>query len=134
MAERDGAPVPRRGLMAEYVPRLDALEGWPPPEAQPSWHGAPAAETALLDAYRGGRMHHAWLLGGTKGIGKATLAYRFARFALAHPDPASPAVGAAVDLSVPEDSPAFRRVAGMWKVFTRYEKQMSAIALVAVKQ
>ncbi len=29
---------------------------------------------------------------------------------------------------------AFRRVAGMWKVFTRYEKQMSAIALVAVKQ
>lgn len=98
--------------MAEAVPPLDALEGWPPPEAQQRWFGAPAAETALLDSYRGGRMHHAWLLGGAKGIGKATLAYRFARFALAHPDPASAVVGAARDLSVPEDSPAFRRVAG----------------------
>ena len=27
----------------------------------------------MLDAYRGGRMHHAWLIGGPKGIGKATL-------------------------------------------------------------
>lgn len=94
--------------MADEIPRLDALDGWPPPEAQPNWYGAPAAEAVLLDAYRSGRMHHGWLLGGPKGIGKATLAYRFARFALAHPDPAS----AAVDLSVPEDSPAFRRVAG----------------------
>jgi len=98
--------------MADDVPRLDAIEGWPPPEAQPHWHGAPAAEAALLEAYRGGRMHHAWLVGGAKGTGKATLAYRFARFALAHPDPASPAVRAAADLSVGEDAPAFRRVAG----------------------
>ena len=37
-------------------------------------------------------MHHAWLLGGPKGIGKATLAYRFARFAFAHPDPRAAAV------------------------------------------
>ena len=98
--------------MADDTPRLDALDGWPPPEAQPRWYGGPTAETTLLDAYRGGRMHHAWLLGGPKGIGKATLAYRFARFAFTHPDPASAAVAAAIDLSIPEDSPAFRRVAG----------------------
>ncbi len=98
--------------MVDDVLRLDAIDGWPPPEAQPNWYGAPAAEAALLDAYRGGRMHHAWLIGGTKGIGKATLAYRFARFALAHPDPRVAAVGAARDLFVPEDAPAFRRVAG----------------------
>src|SRR5262249_57983332 len=46
-----------------------------------------------------------------KGIGKATLAYRFARFAFAHPDPKSAAVAAARDLSVPADNPSFRRVA-----------------------
>ena len=105
-----GPPPPRGGVMADEIPRLDALDGWPPPEAQPRWYGGPAAETTLLDAYRGGRMHHAWLLGGPKGIGKATLAYRFARFVFAHPDPASAAVAAATDLSVSEDSPAFRRV------------------------
>lgn len=98
--------------MADEVPRLDALDGWPTPEEQSRWYGGAPAETALLDAYRGRRMHHAWLLGGRKGIGKATLAYRFARFAFAHPDPGSPAVAAATDLSVPVDSPSFRRVAG----------------------
>ena len=41
------------------------------------------AETALLNAYRSGRIPHAWLIGGPQGIGKATLAYRMARFVLA---------------------------------------------------
>ena len=45
------------------------------------------AETALLNAYRSGRIPHAWLIGGAQGIGKATLAYRMARFVLAHRDP-----------------------------------------------
>ena len=44
--------------------------------------GHDAAEQALADALSGGRMHHAWLLAGSKGLGKATLAYRFARAAL----------------------------------------------------
>ncbi len=93
------------------IPRLDSLDGWPAPEAQPAWYGDPAAETVLLDAYRGGRMHHAWLIGGPKGIGKATLAYRFAQFAFAHPDPRAGEVAAAAGLSVDRDHPAFRRVA-----------------------
>jgi DNA polymerase-3 subunit delta' len=57
-------------------------------------------------------MHHAWLLGGPKGIGKATLAYRFARFAFAHSDPSSAALAGVVDLAIPEESPSFRKVAG----------------------
>ena len=36
-----------------------------------------------------GRIPHAWLIGGERGIGKATLAYRMARFVLAYPDPAA---------------------------------------------
>jgi len=49
--------------------------------------GHAQAEQALLSAYRSGRMPHAWLIAGGNGIGKATLAYRLARFVLAHPDP-----------------------------------------------
>ncbi|MBB5751258.1 DNA polymerase III subunit delta' [Prosthecomicrobium pneumaticum] len=69
------------------IPHLDEIEGWPLPEAQTEWRGDAGAETALIEAYASGRMHHAWLIGGTRGSGKATLAYRFARFALAHPTP-----------------------------------------------
>ena len=68
-------------------------------------------ETALLDAYRSGRMPHAWLIGGPQGIGKATLAYRMARFVLAHPDPLAGDVQRADSLTVDPSNPAARRVA-----------------------
>jgi len=44
--------------------------------------GHEAAEARLLEAWKSGRMPHAWLLTGPRGIGKATLAFRLARFAL----------------------------------------------------
>ncbi len=47
-----------------------------------SFIGHDAEETMLADGLKSGRMHHAWLLAGPKGLGKATLAYRFARAAL----------------------------------------------------
>jgi DNA polymerase III subunit delta' len=50
-------------------------------------YGHAEAETTLLEAYRSRRFAHAWLLTGSAGIGKATLAYRLARFVLANPDP-----------------------------------------------
>lgn len=34
------------------------------------------AEQAFLDAQARGRLHHAWLLCGPEGVGKATFAYR----------------------------------------------------------
>ena len=74
--------------------------------------GHAEAEQALLEAYRSSRIPHAWLLGGESGIGKATLAYRMARFVLAHPDPAMPAVQNATSLAVPADHPVARRIAG----------------------
>src|SRR5438309_5166932 len=69
------------------------------------------AETALLNAYRSGRIPHAWLIGGAAGIGKATLAYRMARFVLAHPNPNAPDVQRAETLSVDPSDPVARHVA-----------------------
>jgi DNA polymerase III subunit delta' len=61
----------------------DVLTEIPAPRVNPYLIGHAAAEDQLLRAWRSGRMPHAWLLAGSRGIGKATLAYRFARFALA---------------------------------------------------
>lgn len=74
-------------------------------------YGHDDAEQVLLNGYRGGRMPHAWLIGGQPGIGKATLAYRLARFVLAHPDPASAAVQRAASLAIASDHPVARRIA-----------------------
>jgi len=96
---------------SETIGRPDDLEGWPAAEESTDWFGDAAAEQTLLEAFHSGRIHHAWLICGPKGIGKATLAFRFARFVLAHPDPGAPEVAAAADLSVDPQHPAFRRVA-----------------------
>ena len=94
-------------------PAADAVEGGPPhPRGTSVFFGHAEAEAALLESYRSGRIPHAWLIGGERGIGKTTLAYRMARFVLAHPDPASPAVQAATSLDVPADHPVARRIAG----------------------
>ncbi len=74
-----------------------------PPRQTHVLFGHEAAERTILDAYRSGRIPHAWLIGGAPGIGKATLAFRVARFVLAHPDPKSAAVQAATSLAVPPD-------------------------------
>lgn len=83
--------------MAEIVDHsneADWIEGLPLPREQPNLFGHADAARRLHEAYRSGRMHHAWLITGPKGIGKATLAFRFALFALSHPDPAAaPPVG-----------------------------------------
>ena len=83
----------------------------PHPRATFALFGHAQAEQKLLADYKSGRIAHAWLIGGPAGIGKATLAYRMARFALAHPDPAAPAVQQATSLAVAPDSPAARRIA-----------------------
>ena len=62
----------------------DALEtAAPEPRANPELMGHGAAENMLAEAARSDRLHHAWLISGPKGIGKATLAYRLARWLLA---------------------------------------------------
>jgi DNA polymerase-3 subunit delta' len=69
----------------EELPESDRLEGFPHPRATERLYGHEEAEQALADAFTSGRLHHGWLLSGPDGVGKATLAYRFARYILAHP-------------------------------------------------
>lgn len=83
----------------------------PHPRATAALFGHAPAEAAFLSAYRSGRVPHAFLIVGPKGIGKATLAYRVARFVFAHPDPAAAAVQKAKSLAVDASDPVARRVA-----------------------
>jgi DNA polymerase-3 subunit delta' len=75
-----------RGKVSADASELEKLEwpyDWPPPWRNDRLQGHDAAETTLLSAHGSSRLHHAWLFAGPRGIGKATLAWRFARFLLA---------------------------------------------------
>jgi DNA polymerase-3 subunit delta' len=85
----------------------------PSPRTTARLLGHQAAERAFLDAWSSGRLAHSWLICGPRGIGKATLAFRIARFVLASGrsgqgmfDGLAPA-----SLDMAENHPVFRRVA-----------------------
>ena len=94
--------------------RSDDAPAVPPPNANPDLIGHEAAEETLRRGFQSDRLPHAWLITGPRGIGKATLAYRFARFVLAS-NTAEAAPGLFGDeprgLDVDPESGAFRRVA-----------------------
>jgi DNA polymerase-3 subunit delta' len=95
------------------LPEADRAGDAPHPRKTMTLVGHSAAERALLDAYRAGRMPHAWIIGGPEGVGKATLAWRVARFLLANPDPPSANVQRAQALDVDPTSPASRQIAAL---------------------
>lgn len=74
------------------------------PRAQTRLFGHAAAAAALARALRAPRAPHAWLIQGPRGVGKATLAWRFVRSLLAGT--------AAPDLALDPQHPVFRQVAG----------------------
>lgn len=69
----------------EVLPQSDQVEGAPHPRDTLALVAQSAAEAAFLEAFSSDRLHHAWLITGPKGIGKATLAWKIARFLLATP-------------------------------------------------
>ena len=74
----------------------------PEPRANPDLFGHDEAGRRLEAACRSGRLHHAWLLAGPPGLGKATLAFRFARWLLAGLPPPMPGEA---PLFLPPDHP-----------------------------
>lgn len=63
----------------------DAIDGVPSPSANPALFGHAGIRTFLAQAYQSGQMHHALLLEGPQGIGKATLAFHLAGHMLKYP-------------------------------------------------
>lgn len=100
----------------------------PHPRTVASLHGYQPVEAMLAEQFRSGHLHHSLLITGPKGIGKATMAYRFARFILsggaqlseseAHPfslfgpEPSDGLADGDGALFMPESHGIFRRVAG----------------------
>lgn len=82
----------------------DRLQDFSAPREVDRLFGHEAAFSELAEGFHSGRMHHAWLLVGPEGIGKATLAYRFARFVFAEGDRSRTA-----DI----EDPVFRKVAAL---------------------
>ncbi len=91
------------------------------PLENPRLLGHAEAERHFLDAWASGKLAHGWLITGPEGVGKMTLACRFARFLFANPDPPSSGEENALfdmeppprpgTLEIPEDHPVFARVA-----------------------
>ena len=92
----------------EATPEADRLEGFPHPRETKALLGHDVPQAGFAQAFSEARVHHGWLLTGREGIGKATLAYRIARYVLAKPDER----GGGTDgpLSVPPESIAQRQV------------------------
>jgi DNA polymerase-3 subunit delta' len=95
------------------IPEPDRIEGAPHPRETHRLFGHDKAEADFLSAFTTGRMHHGWLITGPRGVGKATLAWRLARFLLATPDADGGLFGAPeppTTLDIPEDDPTARRI------------------------
>ena len=82
----------------------DRLEGFSAPREVDRLFGHEAALAELTDALGSGRMHHAWLIVGPEGVGKATLAYHFARMVLAETGERE---------EIDREHPVFRKVAAL---------------------
>lgn len=93
----------------ENLPEPDCNANAPHPRHAVHLFGHDAAEAAVLEAMASRAFHHAWLLSGPVGIGKATLAWRMARQLLSdwedQPVPDT--------LSMHPDSAIFRRMAAL---------------------
>lgn len=83
----------------------DVLDGAIAPAENSALFGHEAAEAFLAQSYHSGKGHHAILIEGPEGIGKATLAFRFANHVLTYPDPAS----APPELAAPDPNSAISR-------------------------
>jgi DNA polymerase III subunit delta' len=101
-------------MSGDALPEPDRLDGAPHPRETASLFGQSPAEAAFLQAHASGRMHHAWLLTGPRGVGKATLAWRIARFLLSTPPDTGPslldAAPPATTLDLDPDHPVSRRL------------------------
>ena len=99
-------------------PSIEALL----PRENPNLIGHRTAENTFVEAWSQGRLAHAWLISGPRGVGKASLAYRMARYALASERDCLPRTQAQElvpeayeesQLCMDPHDPIFRKIAGL---------------------
>ena len=98
------------------LPQADQADGAPHPRETRALFGHDAIEAEVLAALTGDRAHHGWLLTGPRGIGKATLAWRMARFLLAQAPADAGLFGEApapTSLDVDPNHPVAHRIAAL---------------------
>ncbi|MGR3637394.1 MAG: DNA polymerase III subunit delta' [Shimia sp.] len=72
-------------MSEEATPEPDGVPGAPHPRETQHVFGQTKAEDDFLTAVNSSRLHHGWLMTGPQGVGKATFAWRIARFLLTLP-------------------------------------------------
>lgn len=97
----------------DQIPEADRIEGVPHPRETAHLFGQDDAATAFLSARNASRMHHAWIISGPQGIGKATLAWRLARFTLSVDDTGQSGPFEPEHLFIDPSTPLFRRVVAL---------------------
>src|SRR5262249_24030428 len=96
----------------EDLPEADRLEGFAHPRETAELYGHAGIEATLLQLVQRGTLPHGLLMTGARGIGKATLAYRLARFVLRH-GVGTDAAKQASPLYIEANDPVFRRVSAL---------------------
>ncbi len=103
-------------MSEDELPEADRAEGAPHPRHTPCVFGQDAAEQAVLTALTQGRRHHAWLLTGPRGVGKASFAWRMARYLRTEEDSGPGLFGdpePVTSLDVSPDHPVARQMAAL---------------------
>lgn len=84
------------------IPEADRVPGAPHPRTATRVVGQDGPVTEFTEAVTSGKLHHAWLLTGPRGVGKATFAWAAARWLLSD----TPGPG----MTVAADDPTARRL------------------------
>ena len=97
----------------DELPEADRVEGVPHPRHAQALVGHQKQTSEVLSSING-QLHHAWLLGGPKGVGKATFAWAMTATILAQPtDEGLLAPPPVTQLGLPYDHPVRSRLAAL---------------------
>ena len=93
------------------IPEVDRQDGTNHPRHTKILYGHKTSRLDFLDAFNTNRLHHAWMISGPRGIGKATLGYKISKFILSR-NQSSELINNELQntLDIPLDHPVSRRI------------------------
>ena len=93
------------------IPEVDRQDGTNHPRHTKILYGHKTSQLDFLDAFNTNRLHHAWMISGPRGIGKATLGYKISKFILSR-NQSSELINNELQntLDIPLDHPVSKRI------------------------